>query len=67
MKNKVTDCEHITFVTKKDHHEEHGLGMQIIKKIAEKYHGTPVYSIIREEQKLSVTLVLTVEQGTNDE
>lgn len=61
VKNRVVDCEHITFSTQKDHREEHGIGMQIIKKIAEKYHGTPVYSITREEEKLSVELALTVE------
>lgn len=61
VKNRVVDCEHITFSTRKSHREEHGLGLQIIRKIAEKYQGTPVYTVSKEEEKLSVELALTVE------
>lgn len=47
MKNRVTEGQKVTFRTKKQRHEEHGIGTKIIENLVEKYHGSTEF--VQEE------------------
>lgn len=56
--NQIRQGEKVDFITKKKHKEEHGIGMQIISSVVEKYHGKKTYTVDEETGKMRVEVVL---------
>lgn len=56
--NQIRGGEKVDFRTKKKQKEEHGIGMQIISSVVEKYHGKKTYTVDEEAGKMRVEIML---------
>lgn len=58
MTNKIVKGESVTFFTKKPSSFEHGIGMEIIKNIVEKYNGSRNYKVNEIENIFQDEIIL---------